>query len=53
MLVDALDVESIATGIAVAHERRPELVPLGLERAAAFTWAHAADQLEALWRELA
>ena len=53
VLVDPLDVEMIAAGIAVAHERRAELVPLGLERAAAFTWEAAADSLEALWRELA
>ncbi len=30
-----------------------ELVPLGLERAAAFTWSRAADLVERLWRELA
>lgn len=53
VLVDPLDVEAIAAGIAIAHTRRSELVPLGLERAAAFTWGRAADELEALWRELA
>lgn len=53
VLVDPLDVEAIAAGIAIASTRRSELVPLGLERAAAFTWDRAADELEALWRELA
>ena len=32
--------------------RRDELVAAGLERARAFTWQHAADLVEALWREL-
>jgi len=52
VLVDALDIAAIAAGIAEAEERREELRPLGLERARAFTWAHAADAVEALWREL-
>ena len=52
VLVDALDAAAIAAGIAEAEERREELRPLGLERARAFTWAHAADAVEALWREL-
>ena len=45
--------EAIAAGIVEAEARREELLPLGLERARAFTWAHAADLVEALWRELA
>lgn len=53
VLVDPLDVEAIAAGIDAAQSRRSELVPLGFERAAAFTWERAADALEALWRELA
>ena len=53
VLVDPLDVESIATGIAEAQARRDELVPLGLARAREFTWERAADGVEALWRELA
>jgi len=52
VLVDPLDPASIADGIAEAERRRVDLVPLGLARAAAFTWARAADALEALWREL-
>ncbi len=53
VLVDPLDVASIASGIEEAQKRRAELVALGLERSRAFTWERAADQLEALWRELA
>ena len=53
VLVDPLDVEAIAEGISQADARRSELVPLGFERAAHFTWRRAADELEALWRELA
>jgi alpha-1,3-rhamnosyl/mannosyltransferase len=52
VLVDPLDVEAIAAGIEVAQERRAELVALGLERSAGFTWTRAADALESLWREL-
>ena len=52
VLVDAADPEAIAAGIAEAEARRAELVPLGLERARGFTWQHAADQVEVLWREL-
>jgi len=53
VLVDPLDVEAIAAGIVAASNRRSELVPLGVERAGTFTWQRAADELEALWRELA
>ena len=53
VLVDPLDAEAIADGIDEAERRRDELVPLGLERARQFTWARAADAVEALWRELA
>jgi glycosyltransferase involved in cell wall biosynthesis len=52
VLVDASDPEAIAAGIAEAETRRAELVALGLERARGFTWHHAADLVEALWREL-
>jgi glycosyltransferase involved in cell wall biosynthesis len=52
VLVDPFDVESIAAGIAEASARRDELVPLGLVRAAEFTWERAADEIEGLWREL-
>jgi glycosyltransferase involved in cell wall biosynthesis len=53
VLVDPLDVESIATGIDEAQTLRDELVPLGLARAREFTWERAADDVEALWREVA
>jgi len=53
VLVDPHDTESIAAGIAEAAARRDELVPLGLARAAQFTWERAGDGVEALWRELA
>jgi glycosyltransferase involved in cell wall biosynthesis len=52
VLVDPLDVSSIADGIAEAQARRDELVPLGLARAAGFTWTRAADAVDALWRRL-
>jgi glycosyltransferase involved in cell wall biosynthesis len=53
VLVDPLDVGSLAAGIAEAIERRQELRMLGLARAGEFTWERAADAVEALWRELA
>jgi glycosyltransferase involved in cell wall biosynthesis len=53
VLVDPLDVESIAAGIGEARARRDELVPLGLARVREFTWERAADGVEALWKELA
>jgi glycosyltransferase involved in cell wall biosynthesis len=53
LLVDPFDAASIAQGIAEAQARRHELVPLGLARASGFTWARAADAVEALWRGLA
>ena len=53
VLVDPLDPEAIAAGIAEAGQRRDELVALGRARARAFTWERAADEVEALWRELA
>jgi glycosyltransferase involved in cell wall biosynthesis len=53
VLVDPTDVDALAAGIREALSRRDELVPRGLERAALFTWERAADELEALWRELA
>jgi glycosyltransferase involved in cell wall biosynthesis len=52
VLVDPLDVEAIAGGIADAERRRNELRSAGPKRAAAFTWERAADEVEALWREL-
>ena len=53
VLADPLDASSLAKGLAEAEARSDELVPLGLARARAFTWARAADAVEALWRELA
>lgn len=53
VLVDASDPDAVAAGIDEAVLRRAELVPLGLARAAQFTWAASADRVEALWRELA
>jgi glycosyltransferase involved in cell wall biosynthesis len=53
VLVDPLDVGSIAAGIAEAGRRRDELRAAGLAHARQFTWARAADEVEALWRELA
>jgi glycosyltransferase involved in cell wall biosynthesis len=53
VLVDPLDVDSIASGITEADSRRDELRTLGLARAARFTWAGVADRAEAVWRELA
>ena len=52
VLVDPLDVSSIAEGIGQAVEHRDELVALGLARAREFTWERAADSVEELWREL-
>ncbi len=53
VLADPLDVQSLADGIAEARARRGELVSRGLERSSQFTWARAADEVAALWRELA
>lgn len=52
VLVDPLDVDAIAQGIADAERRRDELVPAGIERASGFTWRRSADAVEALWKEL-
>jgi glycosyltransferase involved in cell wall biosynthesis len=52
ILVDPLDVDSIAAGIRAAGARRDELGALGLERAARFTWEAVGDRAEAVWREL-
>jgi glycosyltransferase involved in cell wall biosynthesis len=52
VLVDASDPAAIAAGIDEAERRRDELVPLGLERAQRFSWQHAGDLVEDVWREL-
>jgi glycosyltransferase involved in cell wall biosynthesis len=53
VLVDATDPAAVAGGIEEAQQRADELVRLGHERARGFTWRHAADLVESLWRELA
>jgi glycosyltransferase involved in cell wall biosynthesis len=53
VLVDPLDREAIAAGIAEAASRREELRERGLERARQFTWARSADAVHGLWEELA
>lgn len=53
VLVDPLDVDSIAAGIEEATTRRDELRGLGLGRARAYSWASVADAVERVWRELA
>jgi glycosyltransferase involved in cell wall biosynthesis len=52
-LVDPLDAASIAAGIERAIARRDELARRGPERAAAYSWAAAADATAAVYRELA
>jgi glycosyltransferase involved in cell wall biosynthesis len=51
VLVDPLDVGSIAAGIAEADRRRNELVPLGLERARRYTWERAVEAAVAGYRK--
>jgi len=53
VLVDPLDVASIADGIGAARARREELVAAGRARAAELTWERAADAVVQLWSELA
>jgi hypothetical protein len=53
VLADPLDPSALAEGLAEAEAWRAELVPLGLERARAFTWQRSADGVAALWQELA
>jgi glycosyltransferase involved in cell wall biosynthesis len=53
VLVDALDVDAIATGIAEAARRREELRAAGLERARRYTWEAAAQATAAVYREAA
>jgi glycosyltransferase involved in cell wall biosynthesis len=51
VLVDPLDVASITAGIEVADRRRDELVPLGLARAAEFTWERTVEAAVAGYRK--
>ncbi len=53
VLVDPLDPDAIAAGLAEALDRRDELRTLGLERAAAFSWAEAAQATVEVYREAA
>jgi glycosyltransferase involved in cell wall biosynthesis len=53
ILVDPLDVSSIARGITAAIARRDELVPAGIAHAREFTWGRAADAVVELWEQLA
>lgn len=53
VLVDPLDVDAIAAGIADALGRRDELARAGLARAASMTWARAAARTAAAYDEAA
>ena len=53
VLVDPLDVASIADGVREAQVRRDELVVAGRKRAEGFTWQRAADAVVELWSDLA
>jgi glycosyltransferase involved in cell wall biosynthesis len=53
VLVDALDPEAIATGLAEALGRREEFVAKGLERAGEFTWERAAHETAEVYRKAA
>jgi glycosyltransferase involved in cell wall biosynthesis len=53
VLVDPLDVASIAAGLEEATARREELVRAGLERARAFTWGETAHRTAEVYREAA
>jgi glycosyltransferase involved in cell wall biosynthesis len=53
VLVDPLDPDAIAAGLAEAIDRRDELRPLGLERARAFDWHEVARKTLAVYREAA
>lgn len=52
-LVDPLNVEAIAHGIADALDRRDVLVAAGYERAATLTWANTARRTLGAYREVA
>jgi glycosyltransferase involved in cell wall biosynthesis len=53
VLVDPLDPDAIAAGLAEAVDRRDELRARGLERAAGFSWANAARATLEVYREAA
>jgi glycosyltransferase involved in cell wall biosynthesis len=53
VLVDPLDADAIAAGLAEAVERRDELRELGFERARAFDWREVAKATVEVYREAA
>jgi len=53
VLVDPLDADAIAAGLAEAIARRDELAALGPQRARRFTWQASAEATAAVYRELA
>jgi glycosyltransferase involved in cell wall biosynthesis len=53
VLVDPLDPDAIAAGLAEAIERRDELRPLGIARARTFAWSKVARETVAVYREAA
>jgi glycosyltransferase involved in cell wall biosynthesis len=53
VLVDPLDPEAIAAGIAEALSSRDELRRRGLDRARTFSWAATAAATAAVYREVA
>jgi glycosyltransferase involved in cell wall biosynthesis len=53
VLVDPLDPDAIAAGLAEAVERRDELRARGLERAKAFDWREVARATVKVYREAA
>jgi glycosyltransferase involved in cell wall biosynthesis len=53
VLVDPLDPDAIAAGLAEAIDRRDELRPLGLARARAFDWDDVARETVAVYRDAA
>ena len=53
VLVDPMDVDSIADGIIEARRRRDELVAVGRQRASQMTWARTAEAVVSAYREVA
>lgn len=52
VLVDPLDVDSIAAGVDEAMARRDELRPRGFVRAGEFSWDDSAARTQAVYREI-
>jgi glycosyltransferase involved in cell wall biosynthesis len=53
VLVDPVDVDSIASGIEEAVRRRDELRAAGIERASSYSWGAAARATVEVYREAA